>query len=66
MKTDLRKLIIRVEVLTMEVGGACEDVDRLIAKLDRLITRIDKLEKIVIDGNAALMSAILNLAPRTA
>jgi predicted nuclease with TOPRIM domain len=40
--------------------------DKLEARFDKLEARFDALEKTVIDGNAALMSAILNLAPRTA
>ena len=68
VKAELQKLIIRVEVLsvdlhklTLAVGDLGERMDGLESRMDRLENRMDRLEKTVIDGNAALMSAILSL-----
>ena len=55
-----------VEATDARFDGLENRFDHLGARVDVLETRFDKLEKMVSDGNAALMSAILNLGPRTA
>lgn len=68
VKAELQKLIIRVEVLTHDLhrltlafGEFGQHLIALDDRLGRLEDRVERLEKTVIDGNAALMSAILSL-----
>jgi predicted nuclease with TOPRIM domain len=42
-----------------------ERMDRLEERMGRLEERMDRLEKTVVDGNAAIMSALLKMAPRS-
>lgn len=68
MKVEEEKLSIRVEVLTDAVTSLTRDVADLRQETnERFLTvdeRFDRLEKLVMDGNAALMSAILKLGNR--
>ncbi len=68
MKVEEEKLSIRVEVLTDAVTSLTRDVADLREETnERFLTvdeRFDRLEKLVMDGNAALMSAILKLGNR--
>jgi predicted nuclease with TOPRIM domain len=68
VKKTLETLTIRVEVLandlhrlTLSVGDLAERMDKLEVRMDRLEVRMDRLEKTVIDGNTALMAAIVAL-----
>lgn len=72
---DLYKLTLEVAELAESVNARFDAVDArfdgidgrldgIDGRLDGIDGRLDRLEKTMIEGNAALMSAILKLSPR--
>lgn len=70
MQTDA--LTNDLHKLTLQVGDIAEDLEKGFASLSqriddvegRLSNRIDRLEKKIDDGHAAILSAIMQFAPR--
>ena len=64
LEARMDKLEDRMDRLEDRMDKLEQRFDKLEQRFDKLEQRFDKLEKTVVDGHAAILSAIMQLAPR--